>query len=352
MKPSIFARPACLVAYAAVLTATLTFALAFAQDQESWKNQTPISVAVTEPDVRAAANVTNSRVHVTPAHLPGAREVVQMFNDQFGAGPRVTTVPSPTPPAFYPADLASGSGIKIVSAVSHAVYVNCTTIATCWGNPEGFLIDLGKSNFIHLLDQYVGSTANNRYTDGAHVNVGYSIFGNTLYPHDIFAIVHAAAKLVGAGNGHIYHIFLPSGTDTCFDQSGVCYSPDNPASNVFCAYHESVTFSDIGHVLYTVEPFQDVDGCRVATPSPNGQLADSTNSGLSHEFFETVTDPNPPSGFINRVSLLLVGAEIGDECVPLANASGALVPTFLINGKNYEVQTEYSNHYHACAVVP
>lgn len=341
-----------MVFYAATIATALISVPAFAQDQESWKNQTPINVAVTEPDVRAAANATNPRVHVTPAHLPGAREIVQMFNDEIGPGPRVTTVPSPTPPSFYPADLASGGGPKVVTAVSHAVYVNCTTIATCWGNPEGFLTDVSKSTFVHLLDQYTGSTANLRYTDGIHANVSYAIFGNTLYPHDIFAIVHAVAKIVGSGYGHIYHIFLPNGTDTCFDQSGVCYSPDNPGSNVFCAYHESVTFSDIGHVLYTVEPFQDVPGCQVAAPSPNGQLSDSTNSALSHELFETITDPDPPSGWLNRISGLLVGSEIGDECVPLANNSGELDPTFAINGKMYKVQTEYSNHYHACAVVP
>jgi hypothetical protein len=163
--------------------------------------------------------------------------------------------------------------------------------------------------------------------------------------------VHAVAKVTGTGYGHIYHIFLPKGVDTCFDLSNVCYSPDNPSSFFFCAYHGSVTFSDIGHVVYTVEPFQNVGGCRVSTPAPNGQLADSTNSVLSHELFEAITDPDLNAWF-NQTSLDLAGFEIGDECQPLSNSTGALDPTFLINGKKYEVQTEYSNHYHACAVVP
>lgn len=345
-------RSVSLILYFAAFAAACVPVSAFAQDAERLSSQVPLNVAVTEPDVRAAANITTQRVHVMPAHMSGARELVQMFNEQNVPAPRVTTVPSPTPPAFYPADLATAGGAKVVSATSHAVYVNCTTISTCWGNPEGFLTDLDKSSFIHLVDQYTGSTANGRYTVGVHANVGYSIFGNTLYPHDIFAIVHAVAKITGTGYGHIYHIFLPAGTDTCFDQSGFCYSPDNPASFAFCGYHGAVTFSDIGHVLYTVQPFADVPGCQTATPSPNGQLTDSTNSPLSHELFETITDPDPGSGWINRISLLLRGNEIGDECVPLANSTGALNPTFLVNGKKYEVQTEYSNTYHACAVVP
>jgi hypothetical protein len=140
--------------------------------------------------------------------------------------------------------------------------------------------------------------------------------------------------------------------DTCFDFGG-CYSPDNPQTWAFCGYHSDVTFSDIGTVLFTVEPYQDVPGCAVQTPSPNGQMADSTNSVLSHETFEAITDPEPDSGFINRTSLDLDGYEIGDECQPLGNSSGDfLTPTFLINGKSYEVQLEYSNHYAACAVQP
>lgn len=48
-----------------------------------------------------------------------------------------------------------------------AIYMNpngACTIASCWGDPEGFLNDLGKSDFIHVVDQYTGSTADDRYT--------------------------------------------------------------------------------------------------------------------------------------------------------------------------------------------
>ena len=85
-----------------------------------------------------------------------------------------------------------------------------------------------------------------------------------------------------------------------------------------------MTYSDIGHVLLTVEPFQNVDGCSVATPSPNGALVDSTANVLSHETFETLTDPDPPAtfddlfnrnfGWLALNSLVEFGEEIGDIC--------------------------------------
>jgi len=258
-----------------------------------------------------------------------------------------------TAPFFYPADLVHSGGPTLTTTVNHALYVDYTgTVAANWGNPEGFLTDLGKSTFIHLTDQYTGLTTNGRYTVGTNASISYSHFGNVLYEHELWSIVYTAAKKFGTGNGHLYHIFLPNGTDTCFDLSAQCYSPDNSSTFYFCGYHSGVTFSDIGTVLFTVEPYQNVAGCQVATPSPNSQLIDSTNSVLSHEVFEAITDPYGGSGWINRTSLDLYGYEIGDECQGLGNSTGALDPTFLINGKKYEVQMEYSNTYHACAVQP
>jgi hypothetical protein len=45
----------------------------------------------------------------------------------------------------------------------------------------------------------------------------------------------------------------------------------------------------------------------VQQPSPNGALIDSTADVLSHELFETITDPNL-SAWYNRKSLPLFGA--------------------------------------------
>jgi hypothetical protein len=163
---------------------------------------------------------------------------------------------------------------------------------------------------------------------------------------NILQLVHTAARAHGSGYDHVYHIFLRSGVDVC-TSTNVCYSPDNTSTFVFCAYHGSVDFQDVGHVLYSVEPYQNVRGCSVAQPSPNGALVDSTSSTLSHELIETITDPDGTAWFAQS-SLIEDGAEIGDVCESPFGKYGA----FSISGKSYAIQPEYSNKFHACATTP
>jgi hypothetical protein len=343
-----------------VTTLTLLFLVAaapvIAQQDES------VSVDVTAADRLAATyNMSNFRYHVLPANTKAGNVALaaRSFGTPFTA--HATNVVSPTipsvpAPGFYPEDLVYFGGKVLATTTPHAVFVNtssCGTVATCWGTPVKFLSDLSNSTFVHLVDQYVGSTASNRYAPGSSASASISLFGsNVVGQNEIFAVVHAAAKTLGTGYGHMYHVFLPKGVDTCFDLSSVCYSPDNPSTFFFCAYHGSLTFSDIGHVLFSVEPYQNVSGCQAAPPDPNGILADSTNSVLSHEQFESITDPDINS-WISDSSLLAAGAEIGDLCEPLGNSSGQFLdPVVHLNGLSYEIQLEYSNHYHACAGAP
>jgi hypothetical protein len=143
-------------------------------------------------------------------------------------------------------------------------------------------------------------------------------------------------------------------------------SPDHKASGIvrsICLLslvprqlrnHGSTTFSDIGHVLVSVEPFQNVPGCAEPAPNPNGALVDSTNNTLSHELIESITDPDPnlgpptkTSGWVAASSLVSFGHEIEDLCVILTSD-----PAVMLNGRKYQLQSEYSNRYHACAFAP
>ncbi len=319
-----------------------------AQDQS-------VSVQVGAENRAAGTYATsNFRYHILPARTVAGSAARNARSTKLS--PR-TSAPSASSGGFYPADLTRGSGPVIKKAVFHDIDFNCAE--SCWGKPSAFLNDLGQSTFIHVADRYVGATGNGRYTVGTNVSASASLFTNTLGQNDILAIVHAAAAKLGkTGYGHIYHLFLPSGVDTCFDQTNICYSPDNPSSFAFCGYHGSVTFSDIGHVLLTVEPFQNVDGCSVATPSPNGALVDSTANVLSHETFETITDPDPPAtfddlfngnfGWLALNSLVEFGEEIGDICEDPFFGYNPVT----LNGTSYEIQPEYSNKFHTCAFVP
>ncbi len=243
------------------------------------------------------------------------------------------------PATTYPDDLHYYGGKVVTAAKSIDLYVNCA--AGCWGTPSTFQTNLAKSTFIHLLDQYVHVTSNNRYTYGGSVAVSYST-SKTLQDADIYNIIHAAAKKYGSGYGVIYHVFLAKGVNQCSTNAGGCYSPSNPNNWTYCAYHGYNQFSDVGHVIYSVEPYQNVNGCQVTGRSPNGLLIDSTASTLSHETYEAFTDPDVPTKIAWYNNAM---GEIGDICAP---ANGVATGVVNLAGRNYGIQPEYSNKYHKC----
>ena len=120
----------------------------------------------------------------------------------------------------------------------------------------------------------------------------------------------------------------------------------SPFNFTICAYHGSADFADIGHVLYTVEPYQNIPDCKVQPGSVNGALVDSTDNSLSHELIETITNPNGDAWY-NNTLITLFQSEIGDECSFFANGLFD-PPTFRIGQKDYAVQSEYDNSKHAC----
>ncbi len=278
-------------------------------------------IAVTATDTAAAREATSKNSHAPRAH--GSDKAVAA---------RSAPASATNADKRFPGDLSFGGGAVVVSAQSHAIYMNpngACTIASCWGDPEGFLRDLGASDFIRVVDQYVKNNVPNRYTVGSSAMINYVPHGS-MTMNDALAQIHAVAASKGqSGYGHVYHLFLPPGQSVC-QSAGVCYSPDQPSSDVLCAWHGSADFFDIGHVLYTIEPWQ-LGGCGVAPGSPNGTLADSTNNVLSHELFETITDPDFTAWFVNG-TLDLNGEEIGDECAFFI--PGAFdVPVFKIGSK-------------------
>lgn len=348
------------VTFLLVGAGSLKFSGIAAQNEPGAQQESAQSLQVTANDEVAAEYVAGHHVHLHPlrssAALRGRYQdpEIRKSNLQESSSAAETasasspfalpTVPGVAAPGFYPADLSNTTHGKVLTTVqSNNVYVNCA--ASCWGTPSIFLSRLAVSNFIHVTDEYVGATGNNRYTVGTATSINTALPAK-LTSSNILQLVHTAARARGSGYDHVYHIFLRSGVDVC-TSANVCYSPDNTSTFVFCAYHGSVDFQDIGHVLYSVEPFQNVRGCSVAQPSPNGALVDSTSSTLSHELIETITDPDGTAWFA-RSSLIEFGAEIGDICESAFGTYGA----FLISGKSYAIQPEYSNKFHACATTP
>jgi hypothetical protein len=242
-----------------------------------------------------------------------------------------------------PFDLTNFGGKVLTGAMSYAVYVNCNlpnTPATCWGNgttlaPGNFLRNLNNSNYIRIVNEYIGGDAFQKFP--ARDMKTQAVFANpqSATLQEIFHIVADASSRSGlSGYDAIYHVFLPQGTNMCI-VAGNCYSPNDPASWAFCAFHGGTNLSDGRYVLFTVEPYQGVDGCRLPAQTPNG-LMDATASTLAHELFETITDPD-----LDGWSNALFGYEMSDLCF----AFGA---PKLLNGNSYFLQAEYSNKTHMC----
>lgn len=316
--------------------------------------QAPQRITVTSADRAAAAGVSRSFI-----------SVLSRGNQGFGAGKLRTDAVSLTRHGGggggfgdenqFPGDLGYSGGATLGSAVQHPIYLipngsacSAAQPITCWGNVSQFISDLGTSPLIHVTDQYVGAHRDGRYPLGMVFEVSYTQPVNPLTDADMQAVAHAAALAQGAaGYGHLFHIFLVPGQVECFDSTfTVC------SSNVFCAYHGSAVFPDVGEVVYSVEPnVVGVLGCNGPANSPNGAF-DATYSVLSHETIESITDPDGTAWF-NVTSSGLLGSEIGDECLFwLFDSQGNFISTNgvvqVFHGRPYDIQTEYNNAAHAC----
>ncbi|MGC8520039.1 MAG: hypothetical protein ACP5P4_16210 [Steroidobacteraceae bacterium] len=282
----------------------------------------------------------------------------------------------------YPGQLQYHGGHTVQSATEYMIYVDtttngsCNSVASCWGDPDGFLTDLGRSRMIHITDQYVHAYDGDRYTvypKDIMVTLNGVTPGTALSDFQMQEIVYEVTTTFGLPTGFnaIYDIFLPPGQDEC-QVAGTCYSPDNASTFKYCAYHNASLFPNSTLALYTVEPYQDVSGCSVRPNTGNGQLVDSTDSVLSHETFETITDPNTvgnppgywPTGWWNELANGLFGQEIGDECsflaidppppaVPGPTTTVYFDPSEVnLAGHTYWIQPEYNNAAHACTTYP
>jgi hypothetical protein len=277
-------------------------------------------------------------------------------NDVRGAlqNAKDTSAFPPAPPGEWnPANLIivggdpDGNTDGLVSAKQVNIYLNCPAHDdSCWGDGKGsitkFQKNLAKSEFITIVDQYVGSKTKGRYPLGLQHFVDESLNiapwgAPTLLDADAQALAYATASADNNfGFGFIYHVFVPQGTDVCFDNGfSFCYSPDNGATFGFCGYHESFDLNG-HHILYSVEPYDPVPGCTVPPMSPT----DSQVNILNHETFETITDPDPNFEWNSPVGF----GEIGDNCA---------WNIFSVSmGTKYNIQLEYSNLSFGCRAVP
>jgi hypothetical protein len=114
---------------------------------------------------------------------------------------------------------------------------------------------------------------------------------------DIAAEAVNAANYFGVSGDDIQIVVLsPSGTN-----------PDGFPNSGFCAWHD-YTSSSSGNIPYTNMPYVADAGSSCGANSVSGPL-DGFSIVEGHEYAETLTDPEPSSGWVDSS-----GSEIGDKC--------------------------------------
>jgi len=242
MKSFCVSRTSISFVFSLLLVTACRVSVIAAQSEPAATQESVQSLQVTANDEIAAQDIAGHRVHLHPLRSRAESRSryedpeVRRGNPQQGSSEdeeassrfATPTVPTVAAPGFYPADLSDPKHGKVLTVVqSNNVYVNCAP--SCWGSPSTFLARLAVSNLIHVTDQYVGATGNNRYTVGAATSINAALPAK-LTSNNILQLVHTAARAHGSGYDHIYHVFLRAGVDVC-TSANVCYSPDNLATS-------------------------------------------------------------------------------------------------------------------------
>ncbi len=249
---------------------------------------------------------------------------------------------------FYPDDLGYYGGPRVTGAGVVNTYWG-ESGGAIWGNPSTYEADLNKSSMVEMLDLYTGDKL---YTNNHYPALGIYWYGGSpgtlVYDSQVASLVQGEASYDRSNRGqplgyaNIYHVFLPPGTDECFDNpADGCYNPDGkaPGPFAFCGYHSYTQLGDGTVVLYTVEPYETVSGC-----SAGYGTANDTANVLGHETAETITDPIPGTGWVGEWPSNS-GTEIGDICAWVEVSQS-------LDGGAFVTQDWYADKYHACANVP
>ncbi len=214
-----------------------------------------------------------------------------------------------------------------------------------WGNPSSFTPEksilqkfvsgIGATSLFTMMDQYTR-------LQGV---VGLS------YPGVDFTDLSAPPShgpSVSTIVGEVCKVLTAAGTPpSSFDMYAVLTSNFPKGAN-YCAWHSSGSCNGVPiQVIYHPNP-AGVSGCSTGV-YPNGSpQADSTANTLSHEIFETVSDPRGTAWYDQN------GQEIADKC------EWTFIPTTLNNitytnqvGQSYYyIQQEWSNKVSGCVQNP
>jgi len=216
---------------------------------------------------------------------------------------------------------------------------------------------IGSNGFVNYEDSFGGSVVDSTPYPTSGTCPAYSGLHGASYTACLTdAIIREEAEAVveeegwPSGLGAAYYVVLPPQVGSCFETSGSSPCFDRQ----FCAYHSFAAGMGLVYANISYAP-EDPSACGVGE-YPNGHAngnIDDTLSSVSHEANESITDPIPPTGYVDSE-----GLEDGDECrntpfeedygPALGGSSGSLFNES-INGDHYYLQQEWSNDIGDCA---
>ena len=325
------------------VAASVVLFLAMAVAQVNQVNQTVPQVGSPGQGLSLNFNISGHPIHVHPT-------VDQVKAIAHNGG---------TPPLLY------NGGPVMLTATVYAIF---------WAPPQlqdgsSTSLSAGYQNIqTNMLKEYFGhslSTNNTQYYQGppsfakAYIKgtgkLGGAYVDTSLYPGkdcsdpalttptncitdtDLQNEIKKVMSLKGwtGGLNKMFLLFTSSGEGSCAG-TGIC------SYNYYCAYHGYFVNSLGQDVVYSNEPYGDINFCQATgAPSPNGnRAADAAATAASHELTEAITDP-----LINAWQDS-TGNEIGDECAYYYGNVGYNGGTAneLWDGKPFLLQTEYSNN--------
>lgn len=218
----------------------------------------------------------------------------------------------------------TGTGGGPVIASIKVYFVSVNHPASYYGSPDVFWAKVNCSPLIHVLDEYVNSTANNRYPIADDIEID----GVTAYGQDsdsaMNAILASAYQALAArgdgdinsltGNSAEYDLILPS--------SGGCGGGSHSLLEPVIAGQT--------HPMNTAR----ITGCTDASGSA---------SAILHENFEQFTDPDGSDGWGGGKN---ENTELADACQDYLNTY-----TFS-DGSKYQIQSLFSKSQNACVYSP
>ena len=161
---------------------------------------------------------------------------------------------------------------------------------------------------------------------------------NPLLDSDIQDEVTRAQQMNGwhSSMRTMFFVFTERNEDICTDSTRT-----QCASSQYCAYHSAFG----SNTIYAALPYIASFAC---TPyaGPNGDDADKTITGISHEQLEAATDP------LGNAWVDSDGDEVADKCAQDFGQIDAQGANVVWNGEPYLVQEEWDNYTGTCRLNP